>query len=369
MKWTMAISTLHASDGGPSHAVLRVARELALEGHDVTIVAGTLRGEPLDRAYNSAVQSGVIPIFHTARRTTRFRLSVGYFWKLIRASRNTDVVTCHGFYQFTCVAAYATSLMYRRPLLIQPHGVFEPYQEARGSKLKPLFKWAIGDRILRRATYILAASNQEVAGIDASLGKAMSGKTVVVGLGTDFPAALPQHSFSGRRVIFLSRIAPKKRLDVLISAAKFLAAEGRPIELSVCGDGSPAYEATLRELARGLDVTWHGRVEGEARRQIESHQDLFCLPSDNENFGQAVTEAMAVGLPVLTTSQTGASEHVRAGSCGVVLDDNSPAMVARAIDDMLQDRTMLYTYSENGLTYSRTHLSWKRVAQKWRDLL
>jgi len=101
----------------------------------------------------------------------------------------------------------------------------------------------------------------------------------------------------------LSRIHPKKGLINLIDAWARVRPEGW--RLVIAGPDEGGYQAEVAERIRtsgvGEQVSFVGAVEGEAKAALYRNADLFVLPTFSENFGVVVAEALAYGLPVLTT--------------------------------------------------------------------
>jgi glycosyltransferase involved in cell wall biosynthesis len=366
VKWVLNISTLHAEDGGPPSAVLNIAKDLALLGEEVHVVAFRIPGKMLARSFSSAVSAGVSIHDVPVKRLGKFRFSIRQTLTVLAVSRGATVVTAHGFYQFTCVLVWLISILRQAHFFIQPHGVFEPYQERRGSRYKSLFMRIIGHRILARADSIFVASEMEAKGVEEST-RAHHDSIIVTGLGT-----LPQEQFSdggrfsSRRVLFLSRIAEKKRLDLLIEACRLASLRGDAFSLEVCGTGNPGLVRRLMYESRGLPITFHGHTEGDQRTCLESSCALFCLPSDNENFGQAITEAMAAGLPVITTKNAGASVHVELAAAGWTLDSPSAEELMDTIAQALADPVDLSARARSAFDYAARELSWAAVAARWR---
>lgn len=369
--WLFVIASLDPRHGGPSRGILTLTRELCRQGDEVVLLSLVERGQPPHPELEGARRAGVKIVTVSRRRLTRFRFSLRFTLLAFMHARKADVVSNHGFYQWPTVVAYAAASHFRRPLFVQPHGVFEPYQEARGSRWKPRFMRLIGERVLRYSTFMPVATQGEACGVIRSL----PGVPVVprvLGMGVyrvtdEGPDDLER--FSSRRVIFISRIAHKKRLDKLLDAAELARSAGQSFELTVAGDGDNELVNALKQRsARIPGVEWVGHVDGEARRSLERASTVMCLPSDNENFGQVVTEAMAAGLPVITTDAVGASLHVKAASSGWVLADPTAAELELCLRHALGDPERLLQMSKSGQAYVRQNLSWERVAEDWRAL-
>ena len=126
----------------------------------------------------------------------------------------------------------------------------------------------------------------------------------------------------GRQVVlFLSRLDPKKNVEGLLEAFAQLSSE---VVLVVAGAGEPAYESALKQKSADLGladrVIWTGRIEGGLKLSAMAAASVFVLPSYSENFGIALLEAMAAGLPCVST-------------LGVALAAESEAVVKVAADD------------------------------------
>jgi glycosyltransferase involved in cell wall biosynthesis len=122
----------------------------------------------------------------------------------------------------------------------------------------------------------------------------------------DLSSRVVQRSSNSERprlALFLSRLHKKKGLELLIEAWSRVKPDGW--KLVVCGSGSPEYTARLKRLARNSPVSdsisFSGSVVGGAKERQLAASDLFILPTMSENFGLVVAEALAHGVPVVTT--------------------------------------------------------------------
>jgi glycosyltransferase involved in cell wall biosynthesis len=137
-----------------------------------------------------------------------------------------------------------------------------------------------------------------------------------------------------RQVLYLGRLHPLKGLEILLDAWATVTRPGAaagPWELVIAGPDEQGTRARLEAQARTLgltNLTFPGPLYGEAKRRALAEADLFALPSRTENFGIAVAEALAAGLPVITTKGTPWSEIE--GSCGWWVDANAGS-IAQAL--------------------------------------
>ena len=219
----------------------------------------------------------------------------------------------HGLWDLSHSRLAARLRDLRRPYVVSPHGMLEPwaFRHRRWKKL-PYF-WLFERRFLAGAGSLFVTSVMEAKHL-ARVILHQRVETLALGCrdrrGPNHAAARQALGWppDGRVILFLSRIDVKKGLDMLLHA--MAGVQGwQSWRLVVVGDGDPAYVASLKSLAAAAisrlpKVEWIGPVWGEARWHYLQGADLFCLPTHSENFGLAVLEALHAGTPVLTTDQT-----------------------------------------------------------------
>lgn len=135
------------------------------------------------------------------------------------------------------------------------------------------------------------------------------------------------------RVVFLSRLSPKKGLHVLLAALARLD-PGTAITLDVFGTGDSAYLASCRSVADSLppqvSVTFHGSIPAEQVREAFAAADVFAFPTAHENFGHAIAEALSASCPVFLADVTPWTPVLRDGG-GEIFSDTSPEAWAAAL--------------------------------------
>jgi glycosyltransferase involved in cell wall biosynthesis len=172
-------------------------------------------------------------------------------------------------------------------------------------------------------------------------------REIVVNYGTSSPQGDPvvlrrrffesHPDLAGKKLLlFLSRIHPKKGCDLLLKAFARVAASDPNLHLVLAGPDDTGWQEKLEFLARTLDiaqrVTWTGMLSGEQKWSAFHAADAFILPSHQENFGIAVAEALACGLPVLISDKINIWREILADEAGLVApdtEDGTPQLLQR----------------------------------------
>jgi glycosyltransferase involved in cell wall biosynthesis len=297
------------------------------------------------------------------------------FRTVIRYVRDSDHVHLHGQYEYVHIAALIALVCFRRPLSLQPHGTFEPYQLAKGKWRKRIYHYLIGAPLIRRSTAVLFASQSEAE--RATL--VPIHKRVVSPLGVSLveSESIPglkswSQDDAATRILFLGRLANKKRPEMLLRA---WAAIDRPAGalLVIAGPDDDWTSHSLNALATQLgvpdSVVFIAEVQGGAKTWLYEKCGVFALPSDNENFGITVAEALASGCYCVVTDQVAASEHVTAASAGEVIPSDNLGALAAALQRALhRSPESVKTMSQRARIYSAACFDWMRVARTVLDV-
>jgi glycosyltransferase involved in cell wall biosynthesis len=158
---------------------------------------------------------------------------------------------------------------------------------------------------------------------------------------------------AGRRVIlFLSRLDPKKGLELLLDGFGRVRAAFPHVTLVIAGSGEDSFVRHLQEKAQRLgvhrDVIWAGFLEGEMKQAAFEAAEVFALPSYSENFGIAVVEAMAWGLPVVVSDQVAIHRDITRDKAGIVVRCDA-GEISGALVKMLGDSGMRTEMARNSL--------------------
>jgi glycosyltransferase involved in cell wall biosynthesis len=227
-----------------------------------------------------------------AKQTEFYKVSLPLRRWLREHVADYDVVHVHAVFSFASSAACAAARAAGVPFIVRPLGVLNSWgMQNRRRWVKSLsFRWL--DKPLLDAAAAIHFTSQAEADEAAELSIRAR------------PAVIPAAS-SGRNFLFLSRIDPKKGLELLLDAFATSRAGRQGWQLVVAGAGDKPYEDALKERARASGISdrvlWTGFLEGDQRLAALAACQVFVLPSSSENFGVALLEAMAVGLPCIST--------------------------------------------------------------------
>lgn len=339
------IPSLSPSQGGPSFALPAMARALRAEGVEVDVVTtdddGPGRRLPIG---SGPVEREGYRVWSFPKQTEFYKVSLPLARWLNRHVRDYDLVHIHAVFSFATVAAARAARRAGVPYLVRPLGVLNRWgMEQRRPWLKAASFRLLDKPLLDRAAGLHFTSVQER---DEAAGLGLRAPVRVLPLGFDLaefevlpPASVFHAAFADTAglplVLYLSRLDPKKNLEGLLEA---WAQVPGPARLVLAGAGDAAYAAGLREhaarLGLGERVLWTGRLEGELKRAALAAATLYVLPSLSENFGIALLEAMAAGLPCVSTPGVALAAEAE-DAVRVVAPE--PAALATALRDLLAD--------------------------------
>ncbi|MDP3856729.1 MAG: glycosyltransferase [Stagnimonas sp.] len=310
MKLLLGVPDLDLASGGLAAVAQRLTAELAAQSQQVTLAYSVDPARP-----RLSLPPGVQALEYPRQgppwqywRQSRARLRA---WL---AAERPDLVHDHGLWRPENAAFQSAAGAGGPPLLVQPCGMLQDWP-LRQSRLKKQLAWRLYQRrLIAGAAAVIATSEDERRETAPRLPPGP--ELVCIPHGVELPAAAPVLARE-RRAVYLGRLHPKKQVDVLLRAWARLRPPGW--QLHIAGGGEPAHERELRQLAEqsglGDSVRFLGVVQGEAKSALLAGSQLFLQPSLQENFGLAVAEALAHGLPALTTRGTPWSE-VEAQGCG-----------------------------------------------------
>jgi glycosyltransferase involved in cell wall biosynthesis len=362
LKILHVIPSLSPSSGGPSFALPAIARSLQPHGVEVHVATtdddGPGRrkaGVPLGQAIP---QEGGWTLRYFAKQTEFYKVSLPLRHWLREHAADYDLVHVHALFSFASLAGARAALRSRVPYIIRPLGVLNRWgMENRRRWVKALSFRMLELPLLKRAAAVHYTSGMERQDA-ARFGLGNHQAVIPIGIDVEPFQKLPSASMfaqkhpevaASRNLLFLSRVDVKKGLDLLIAAFALVAPQHADLRLIICGEGDPALLAALKQQAEALGlngrITWAGQVSGEMRLAAFAAAEMFVLPSHSENFGIALLEAMAAGLPCISTDQVAlAADAARVSA--VKIAERDPHRLAQAIEELLASETQRLQLSQ-----------------------
>ncbi|WP_301676509.1 glycosyltransferase family 4 protein [Methanoculleus methanifontis] len=294
--------------GGVEKRIREVSVRLADRGHEVHVYGMRCWDGPAVIERDGVTLHGVCPgegLYIDGRRTVPQALRFGKAVLRPLLSSGADVVDCQNFPYFSCFATKAASVRRGFPLVVTWHEVWGDYWYdylgRRGAFGKAVEQLAAG-----LTDHHIAVSPSTARAL-AGLG--VSGPVPVVPNGIDLAriAAVPPAAEEWD-VIFTGRLIREKNVDVLLRALVRVREEVPDLRALIVGDGPerPALERLARDLGLDGAVTFTGFLpDYDSVVAAMKASRVFVLPSTREGFGIAALEAMACGIPVVTTDHPG----------------------------------------------------------------
>lgn len=334
--------------GGPSRAIRSIESALLESGETHVVVATTnddgSRRSTVDPVGRLVVQDGRKRIYFR-KRADFYTFAPGLAVWLWHGIREFDVCHVHALFSFPSTAASVIAILRGAPLVVRPLGTLNDYGiKQRRPLLKRASLTLIERPILRRAVAVHCTSRDEELQVLATEPMA---RTVVIPLAVEVPlaatveqaeAVVPGYA-NKKTVLFLSRLDPKKNVEVLLDAWAELN-PGPETLLVIAGSGDAGYVQSLVDHAVRLGIadkiSWAGYVDGPAKSALLKLATVFVLPSVSENFGIAVAEALAAGVPCVVTPGVALAGAIAEAGAGTVVAP-VPADIAQAVSKYLHD--------------------------------
>ncbi len=326
MRILRCIHSLDPAIGGPLESVRQSSLVLEQRGHEVEVVSldapnarGVLEFPGVAHGLGGGGSYGYTPRLVPWMKANRARFAV---------------VIVHGIWQYHSFGVWRALHGTSTPYFVFPHGMLDPWFNRTYplKHLKKLLYWPWAEyRVLRDAAAVLFTSEEERQLARESFALYRCNE-VVVNYGTaqpqidltnareDFLSAFP--TLRGKRILlFLGRLHEKKGCDLLLEAFR-VQSKSKMMHLVMAGPTAHEdYLERLQSLAAELPVTFCGMLRGNLKWGAFAAAEAFILPSHQENFGIAVVEALACGLPVLISDRVNIWREIDVSGAGYVESD------------------------------------------------
>ncbi|MDY7012269.1 MAG: glycosyltransferase [Cyanobacteriota bacterium] len=371
--------------GGPTEVVLNLTKALIRQGIAAEVAATNDNGlEQLDVPLNQCSDYDGVPVWFFPRFSSPipgiplgldrgFIFSAAWTRWMWENLRNYDILDTHYLFSYGSSCAAAIARKDRVPYTVRTMGQLSPWALAQSRRKKQLYLRLLERRNLERAAAIHCTSVGEVEDV-RNFG--IRTPTVTLPLGVKpFPSLANareriRHIYNLNSnipiILFLSRLHYKKRPELLLDSLQCLVPQ-HPFHLMISGSGKTDYIEELKHRGRKLGlqshITFTGLVTGTDKDLLLQGADLFVLPSYAENFGIAVAEAMAAGLPAIVTPGVQIAPDILNARAGFVVKGEREAL-ENAIAQLLASPERRIEMGQNGKRWAQTHYNWDAIASR-----
>jgi glycosyltransferase involved in cell wall biosynthesis len=323
------IPSLDPRTGGPVEGLKQISTSLVGKGHYPAVIC-------LDVADAPWLRHWTIPVEAVGRGIGKYGFRYRLIDRIARQAKQYDAVVLHGLWQFTGLATWLALRGTSTPYVVYPHGMLDPWfnRQYPAKHAKKLIYWFLAQRNILRSARAVMFTCEEERQLARRAFPLYACNDVAVGYGISKPSGDPAaqiEAFWGafpklrgkRFLINIGRIHPKKGHDLLIQA--FADMKGSELMLAIAGPDDIGWKSSLEDLARQRGATdrivWTGMLERDVKWGSIRAAEAMILPSHQENFGVAVAEALACGVPVLLSDKVNIWREVVEADAGLVADD------------------------------------------------
>lgn len=368
------VGSLRLSAGGPTRTVTSLCEALGRLGVQVNLVSLDATGSDGDMLLHSPPELVKTTLVVEAV-TLRKRLVAHSFRAAVRelcGRKPPTILHDNGTWMPNNHATAVVARELRIPLIISTRGMLEPWALAHRAWKKRLALLFYQRRDLETAAVLHATSRQEIEtlrrlGFRKPIamipnGVSLPAQTEANG-GTQSSESNSATLGSTRTALFLGRIHPVKGLLQLVDSWNKIRPEGWRLVIAGPDEGGHRAEVEARTRAHGVteNIEFSGSVDGPEKEKLYRSADLFVLPSFSENFGMVVAEALAYGVPVITTCGApwaGLVHH----RCGWWVESTADGIAEALREATSLDRHDLRVMGDRGRVFAR-QFDWNEIAK------
>lgn len=351
--------------GGLELATYHLAKELDKQNNEVHII--TPYPDSNENTTSIKIHRHPIHTYPDEHPIRAFVDGLTFFRKTVETINEIKPNIIHAQNITNSIPAYIASKRYHIPYIICLHGALElmgPFLPACLKRFWPKLPH------IKAASQIIALTNEMAGRLEKELGR----ESVVIPNGVDtthfYPSLTPEVSPHNPVIICLSRIDDKKGLEYAIKSMDDVLKHYPDAILNIVGDGNFRNELEKIVWKHKLtkNVRFMGVVPNTDVPDLLRSADIFLLPSLSEGFALTALEAMASGLPIISTPVGIIPEMVSKWNNGIIIPFKSSTAISNAIISLLDHPNIRLEYGKQSVKATREKYSWTTVAKKYEEI-
>ncbi len=352
--------------GGIEIVAKNQAELLASVGYDVTVVTSKVSANEQEYSKKNLLITRVNSWNLFERMGVPFPIfSPRLLFVLLKHIKNTDVVHIHDAFYISSIVATYCAWHYKKPLVLTQHVEMVNHPSSFVMLVQRIVYATTGALIFHLSSKIITLNDRverflTSRGVDGA-------KLVELSNGTDlslFHPINPDKKIELRKkyglspdkkiVLFVGRFVPKKGFD------KLLAAQSEEYQIVFVGGGVPG-ESNDK-------VVFRGKLSQAQVAEMYQAADIFALPSDGEGFPLSVQEAMASGLPIITTNDEAYGRYNFDKRYITLLDNSASETLRETISEIIRDDVRRQEMAQYSKQYAEDNFSWDTFLSKLTNL-
>jgi glycosyltransferase involved in cell wall biosynthesis len=347
--------------GGASPVTRDLCLHLANAGHEIDVVTMGFRRLPPVETFDNVRVIRVPALRRSAVRAEAVEL-LSYITAALPPAlallrhRRYDVVHAH-FIVPTGILAAVVRQVSGLPLVITAHGSDVPgYNPDRFIRAHRVI--APAWRLVARSADMIVSPSHYLRGL---IQQTCTVSVEIIPYGFDPPP--PPTGERKQRILFVSRLFPRKGAQYLIEALAGLPLDGW--EVTIAGDGPMREELQTLAQRLGVPVDWRGFIKGAPLEELYATSAIFVFPSINDNFPVVLLEALAGGCAIITADVSGMPEVV--GNAGILVPPRDVPALRDALARLMQDADLRAELSARARARIAA-FAWDEVTRRYVDV-
>lgn len=346
--------------GGIEFVAYNQAKELVKRGHEVTIVSSKIGDEPEEEILDGIRIKRVKAWnwFEEKQNIPYPVYSYNIFKSMKKEAENMDIIHVHDLFYLSSFAGAIASKKFKKPLILMQHVELVKTKRPIVNLVQRLVYWTYGRYIIKKSNKILVCNNKVKDWIKEDNKSSLIDNAVNISLfqpTTDKAKKLLRKKYNLPQdkpiILFVGRFVEKKGFDKLFEArdnSYFILAVGEGI--------IPDY-MKKEENVKIMDF-----LEQDKLAEIYQASDIFCLPSENEGFPLTILEAMASGLPIITSDNPGYEHYLNKDK--VVLIKPEISIIKSSIKALLSNKKKMNEMREYSRQEAVKRFGWEKNTKK-----